>query len=556
MNNAVTAEEANARRLVFQLAAELSGLADCPPAAVFALAVRTALRAFKRDFPGEIPDGANTGRSFEVHHLGSSLACMAVPEDGLWSARLDASLSRPGDGGQVVSGTTEVSLVKTARGADVGVRVFQGSSPVRVEGRDRQCPPVVTDLAAALVLEEARLLVPRPWNLVTGEDLESFLHLVTSAGRALPVFLLTQPPREESFAAVHPFLLDAESLAQRTLGVAYVVTMPAALGYRWTNMVSKMWSAYLGAVRTYLPGLQMDEDSPSSHPLKLAEAVLNTRYGGQTGPAAYADVLVDFAYRSSGIRRVRWGRLRFLVDARIRQAELALRQVERGDDGSQAALLGQELLATGQKLRAVEEERDVAMQLADEAEAARLEMQDEVGRLRGRLDEMRRMFIRETGADPDARLRVPESYQELDEWVRTNLPGRLDLHPRARRGLRDAQYADVGLVTRALLLLAQEYREMKLGERGALEAFKEGCKQLGVTFGKSIIPQRAGEEGEAYFVRLGAAENAPRRFLEFHLRKGSGKDPRRCLAIYFLWDDETQRVIVGWLPSHLDNRMT
>jgi hypothetical protein len=45
-------------------------------------------------------------------------------------------------------------------------------------------------------------------------------------------------------------------------------------------------------------------------------------------------------------------------------------------------------------------------------------------------------------------------------------------------------------------------------------------------------------------------------FLDLHLRKGSTKDDQYCLAIDFFWDDQEQQVVVGWLPGHLDNRMT
>jgi hypothetical protein len=72
---------------------------------------------------------------------------------------------------------------------------------------------------------------------------------------------------------------------------------------------------------------------------------------------------------------------------------------------------------------------------------------------------------------------------------------------------------------------------------------------------RSISQERAGEQGEEYFVRY-PTSSSPRRFLEWHLRKGSNKDARYCLGIYFFWDDDTAQVIVGWLPSHLDNRMT
>jgi len=71
----------------------------------------------------------------------------------------------------------------------------------------------------------------------------------------------------------------------------------------------------------------------------------------------------------------------------------------------------------------------------------------------------------------------------------------------------------------------------------------------------SITPSRAGEQGETYFVRwpVGTEKLA---FLAHHLREGVDKDERLTLAIYFFWEEDTEQVIVGWLPSHLENRMT
>ena len=71
----------------------------------------------------------------------------------------------------------------------------------------------------------------------------------------------------------------------------------------------------------------------------------------------------------------------------------------------------------------------------------------------------------------------------------------------------------------------------------------------------AITRERAGEEGDTYFVKypIGTSTN---RFLELHLRKVKTKDDKVCLAIYFFWDEDKRRVVVGWLPSHLDNRMT
>ena len=85
--------------------------------------------------------------------------------------------------------------------------------------------------------------------------------------------------------------------------------------------------------------------------------------------------------------------------------------------------------------------------------------------------------------------------------------------------------------------------------------FEAGTRDLGLRIGRSIARQRAGEQGSTYFVRWPAG-GEDEEFLEWHLRKGSGMDPRHCLAIYFFWDEPGQQVVVGWLPGHLENRMT
>jgi hypothetical protein len=74
--------------------------------------------------------------------------------------------------------------------------------------------------------------------------------------------------------------------------------------------------------------------------------------------------------------------------------------------------------------------------------------------------------------------------------------------------------------------------------------------------GGSIDPGRAGEHGSTYFVNYPIG-SLTTRFLENHLRCGGNtRDPKRCLAIYYFWDDDSQQVVVGWLPGHLENRLT
>jgi len=150
---------------------------------------------------------------------------------------------------------------------------------------------------------------------------------------------------------------------------------------------------------------------------------------------------------------------------------------------------------------------------------------------------------------------VPDAYDGLGEWVERHLAGRLQLHPRAARGLKHARFQDVALVYRAFLALAREYRDMRLPapeDRKPKLAWDAKLAELGVSFDGSITETGAGQQGDTYFVTYPPG----RRFLDSHLRKGKAKDDELCLAIYFFWDDEKREVVVGWLPSHLDNRMT
>ena len=63
------------------------------------------------------------------------------------------------------------------------------------------------------------------------------------------------------------------------------------------------------------------------------------------------------------------------------------------------------------------------------------------------------------------------------------------------------------------------------------------------------------QEGDAYYVNypIGTTQRV---FLQFHLERGNRHEDRYCMRIYFFWDDDTNQVVVGWLPSHLSNRIS
>jgi hypothetical protein len=243
----------------------------------------------------------------------------------------------------------------------------------------------------------------------------------------------------------------------------------------------------------------------------------------------------------------------FVPEARPLRAALLRKQTEGAEEWR--TLYEAEIDALRDQLKEAEESESTAVDLAESLEKERNYYREENARLRACNENLRASLDARANGTTTAEERLPENYEDLAHWAGEQFVGRLELHPRAIRALKQAKYEDIGLVCRGLALLAREYRNMRMGWDGAKEAWEQGLRETGLDFSGSISESRAGQEGEAYFIDY-PPHSRQRRLLEFHLRRGTSREQQRCLRIYFLWDEDTQQVVVGWLPSHLDTRLT
>lgn len=151
---------------------------------------------------------------------------------------------------------------------------------------------------------------------------------------------------------------------------------------------------------------------------------------------------------------------------------------------------------------------------------------------------------------------IPDRYDLMDKWCQHHLKGKLVLHPRAVRELKDAQYRDVELVYKSLLLLGNQYRDMRLATGDASKvkrrAFTEAMAELHLGFVPTDTACRA-YDGYDIEYPLGSGRT---RTMESHLKRGKTFDPSTHLRVYFIWDEEEQVVVVGSLPKHLQNHLT
>ncbi len=139
---------------------------------------------------------------------------------------------------------------------------------------------------------------------------------------------------------------------------------------------------------------------------------------------------------------------------------------------------------------------------------------------------------------------------EMQQWADQNVD-RIVVMPRAIAEAKKSLYSEPKLVYEVLEMLAETYRRVKLSELDR-SALKAECERLGVSLGGSVDPSRAGMAGGEYHVSYGGRK----RFVDQHVSKGISRDERFCLRVYFFWCADTQRAIVGWLPSHLSNSKT
>lgn len=208
------------------------------------------------------------------------------------------------------------------------------------------------------------------------------------------------------------------------------------------------------------------------------------------------------------------------------------------------------------QLVSMQHDLDYQTQSLNEQLALNAELQKELHQLRAT---HKAMALQWTPADSDE---IPQTgevaeaqkqWQDLspiDEWAKDN-ESRIVLMPRALNACKKSDYENPDQVRVALEYLAGAYRDSRLGLIAKPEADRL-LNETGVKLAGSAGTSVAGEHGEAYFISW----RGRRRFLDMHLAKGGGRVTRYCMRIYFTWCEETQRAIVGWLPTHLNNSLS
>jgi len=508
--------------------------------------IAIVLRFTSKTLKVTLPADAENHLSFELSDEYLHCECVSVPERLLWAICFDFTDK---DG---LTWFYDVSMIREEENLLFGLKIEV--SP-KMDVRPLQSDlPLVKALLDSNLLVQGKPIADNIWPVRTAEEVDDLIELLTDKNRTLPVLVVSELNRVNRNQ--RSFMVDANYLAKQVKGFAIVVRLTFKATFPFSERIGRPWAVFDGACRTYYPKVDFENGVPIHHPSTLKDQIKYwVSSDGNRGPDAFTSFLIEVAYQAASRSRTDWNGLYFVPDARILAAEIEMAHAQHEANAPERErAMRKHIEALQKKLQSAEADNVDWLEEAEKASEIAEYYKQQNADLRMRLDALRAHLHQQNDDMPDKDVPIPDKYDEMEIWVRTYLAGQLILHPRAERAVGKAEYEDVGLVYKALLVLANEYRDSRMGV-GSDEAFKAALSRLGVDFAGAIDKCRAGQEGEAYYVNYPIGTTS-RAFLEYHLSKGTRHEDRYCLRIYFFWDDNTKQVVVGWLPSHLNNRIS
>ena len=512
----------------------------------FQSTVRTILKWMDKRAGRPLPKEAWSGKAFEHEEVGAQRAsAVSLDDPKYWCARLD-------DADKMIPGRTWATEIAVA--APDAAQVVLGVRLVCVTRGEavpfpRSLPGFLHEvIAAGPALADGVDVSGKPFLIRDRYELEWLERLLLDPTRRLPVVAISLPDK-----SVDPkdAVISADEVARRTQGAAHVVVVSGASTFGLSDAIGNEFSVYRGAVRTYRPRFNPDQDQPYRHPFASAEKIAAWPNGGTK---AFETFVVEHALGLSVAGQDLEELLPPFTTVRRIAAQLT-RQKAREQGASDKDVLAvadaeiealkKDLLEQKETydglLATAETERDLAEQTAQEARAQTYALRQRIEALQKQVEE---------GAAA-REVPIPDDLSGFEDWCRTHLSGSVEIHNRAFQGAKKSLFGKVELIYRALLLLRDYYVPMRReGSRERKEAFEKACAELRLE--ESATGDTRGAKRSQYTVQYAGRPC----LLDRHLKQGQSKDPRICFRLYFFWDETEEQVVVGWLPSHLESMLT
>lgn len=357
-----------------------------------------------------------------------------------------------------------------------------------------------------VVVRDGVQLHDRP-QLASIKTMPRLIEFIEDTTRKLPVVVVSLDENERRIAnaAVDPF-----QLSKRLIGVAHVIVVPGDETYLLSTRFGKELSAYRRAIRVYGPGF-----SPMGAGASQTGRVIP--FDDRT-PEALLIETARTAVRLLGKREEHVG----FEDIYALDSHLRSIPTSKVADLSESLHLRQKIT----ELEAALERRTAALQIA-EARIAKL-----------------------SKGQAQAGSEAPEhrSVGEVCEWAASHFAGQIDIPKKAIKSAKGSTLKDLDTLKGALSVLALEYRKMRVdGGKDAVRALDEALARLHLEEAPVAPRTLDGLKG-----KLAVDGPSSKLLADRHLKShGNPHDPKKCVRIYFAWDESRKMAVIASLPGYL-----
>lgn len=488
----------------------------------------------------QLPKEAWKGEPFDVtDDLGAnpSKAVRLDAGDGvLWAARLDwPDPDHPRS--WVSEFFAERRLGRMVRYGAQLTCVRRGECP----GFDTTRPSVIQRVLESLSAEADHRPLADRIDPLAKRDVADLVELLYREDRRLPVVVLTEDENGRTE-------LIPDALARRVGGAAHIVNMTADATWELTRLVGKRMSVFSGAVRLYQPGLSELDEDPFDHPLWLRGSQARDGLMRQLANRVLSGA---FLHRSDPFPRY------VTVREAITRQTLQAGAKAREQDGQ-----ADELALALSQAAELTEERDEWQSLAVEEQDRRFAAEKDVERLKAevaRLEAKARMFEYRAGLTQGVAFEAEAdrpllSYDDLEDWAEEVLGEGVYLHQAALKDCRKNGHANMLARIQAALLIMRDHMTpgRAKNDPAQREIARKKLAELGIEDTACFVDRDEARHRPQYSVRY----EGETRILYDHLKYGNGWDNANQIRIYYFWDADRARYVVGKMPSHLPNNLT
>tara|TARA_R110001599_G_scaffold294201_1_gene498184 strand:- start:9164 stop:10774 length:1611 start_codon:yes stop_codon:yes gene_type:complete len=494
------------------------------------IAKREILKWVRNRSGGNLPSEAEQLQSFENEYAGRNSECVVLDTGSaiIWALKHEEPDKTTA--GRIWK--NEIIVADSGAGAThFSARLVVGSHVL-----DDQFLPTSPGYIQQIIETTSLYSTASPFHAdsVFIDDDEAFAlfyqHLI-SEKRVSPIVVNAQVSGESYYA------LRPDGLSKAIVGLGHAYAISDRYSWQLSERLGKQLAVFDGGVRIYNAGFAVDTD-PSD--CRLFTKAFLQRHGAK--PIAERIIRDQFARDS--LKRNRIGR-EVLTFASVKTAALKIAAQNENDkspstDDLVAALTNQirsleeEKTENEQWQSTLQEDNEALDKRAKEAEHQQRVSANRIIALEGALKNAEK--------DLPALTPAPDLVAGLAEWIETNFVGRIALASPAKKGLKKAEFSDSSVIANIIKWLAD-------GIDGRLEGTGESLRDVLVVDGYINSPCGGDEfsfewHGEKYVA-------------DWHIKNsGNTRDPKRCLRIYYFWDDQSQQILIADMPAHRRTSMT